>query len=440
MVRAQDANAEQTDPVRPVTPSGGNGDEGVPLLGRRDFRLFLSAQLLGSGGVWMLRMAADWLVLEITGSPAAVGVLVALQFLPLLAVGPLGGVIADRHDKRHLVLFAQTASAIVAVTLATLTLTHTVVLWHLYVLAVVLGLIAAVEMPARQVLVSEVVGDESLRSAISMSNALSQGGGMVGPALAGLVIAKVGQGWAFGVNALVCLAVVALLAAIRPTKHGPTLARGPGQLREGFRFVVARRQLLWVIVLAGSMGAFGLNGPVVFSAFADRVWRTGAGGFGLYNSVSAVGALAGVLVAARLPRLRVRTIVIGAALFGIAEAIAAVMPTHASFIVMLGVVGATTMFFLTSAATFVQLAAEPSVRGRVLAIYSPVLLGGHACGGLLQGWLAEELGVRVGLAVTGGLALLATIVVALALAVRSWAAARRPSPDIGEVTPLTVAR
>ena len=131
---------------------------------------------------------------------------------------------------------------------------------------------------------------------------------------------------------------------------------------------------------------------------------------------------------------------IGAALFGIAEAIAAVMPTHASFIVMLGVVGATTMFFLTSAATFVQLAAEPSVRGRVLAIYSPVLLGGHACGGLLQGWLAEELGVRVGLAVTGGLALLATIVVALALAVRSWAAARRPSPDIGEVTPLTVAR
>jgi len=193
-------------------------------------------------------------------------------------------------------------------------------------------------------------------------------------------------------------------------------------------------------VLAGSMGAFGLNGPVVFSAFADRVWRTGAGGFGLYNSVSAVGALAGVLVAARLPRLRVRTIVIGAALFGIAEAIAAVMPTHASFIVMLGVVGATTMFFLTSAATFVQLAAEPSVRGRVLAIYSPVLLGGHACGGLLQGWLAEELGVRVGLAVTGGLALLATIVVALALAVRSWAAARRPSPDIGEVTPLTVAR
>lgn len=106
MVRAQDANAEQTDPLRPVTPSGGNGDEGVPLLGRRDFRLFLSAQLLGSGGVWMLRMAADWLVLEITGSPAAVGVLVALQFLPLLAVGPLGGVIADRHDKRHLVLFA----------------------------------------------------------------------------------------------------------------------------------------------------------------------------------------------------------------------------------------------------------------------------------------------------------------------------------------------
>lgn len=306
-----------------------------------------------------------------------------------------------------------------------LTLTHAVVRWHLYALAIALGLIAAVEMPARQVLVSEVVGDKSLRPAIGMSNALSQGGGMVGPAVAGLVIATVGQGWAFGVNALVCLAVVALLAAIRPTQRAPVLAREPGQLREDFRFVMARRGLLWVVALAGLMGAFGLNGPVVFSAFADRVWHSGAGGFGLYNSVSAVGALAGVLVAARLPRLRVRTIVIGATLFGLAEAIAAVMPTHASFLVLLGVVGATTMFFLTSAATFVQLTAEPAVRGRVLAIYSPVLLGGHACGGLLQGCLAEWLGVRAGLVATGGLALVATAVVGAVLAVSNRADVRR---------------
>jgi MFS family permease len=402
------------------------GGAAVPLLRGRNFQLLLSAQLLGSGGVWMLRMAADWLVLEITGSPAAVGVLVALQFLPLVLVGPPGGVIADRHDKRRLVLLAQTCAAGVAVTLALLTLTHTVVLWHLYVLALTLGLIAAVEMPARQVLVSEVVGDSSLRTAISLSNALSQGGGMVGPAVAGLVIAGLGLGWAFGLNALVCLAVVALLAAIRPTHRAATVVRGPGQLREGFRFVVERPDLLMVVVLAGFMGALGLNGPVVFSAFADRVWHTGAGGFGLYNSVSAVGALAGVLVAARLPRLRVRTVVIGAGLFGIAETVAAVMPNHATFLAMLGVVGAATMFFLTSAATFVQLAAQPSVRGRVLAIYSPVLLGGHACGGLLQGWLAEELGVRTGLAATGVLALVATSAVGLTLVGRRRRGGRDP--------------
>jgi len=411
----------------------------VPLLRRRSFRLFLSAQMLGSAGVWMLRMAADWLVLKLTGSPAAVGVLVALQFLPLLVVGPLGGMIADRHDKRRLVLLAQMASAVVAGTLAALTLTHVVALWHLYALAVALGLIAAIDMPARQVLVNEVVGDGSLRSAISISNALNQGGGMVGPALAGLVIAKIGLGWAFGINALVCLAVVALFAAIRPAARMPVLARGPGQVREGFRFVVERPHLLWVVVLAGLMGALGLNGPVVLSAFADRVWHSGAGGFGLYNSVGAVGAVAGVLVAARLPRLRTRTVVLGAALFGIAETVAAAMPTQASFIGMLAVVGATTMFFLTSAATFVQLAAEPSVRGRVLAIYSPVLLGGHACGGLLQGWLAEALGVRAGLALTGGLALMATSAVGLALVAQSRAATRRAGRPCAATTSVVTA-
>lgn len=389
----------------------------VPLLRRRAFRLFVSAQLLGSSGLWMLRMAQDWLVLELTGSPAAVGVLVALQFLPLFVVGPLGGVVADRYDRRRLVLATQSASAVVAATLAAVTLAGLVEVWHLDVAAVVLGLVAAVELPARQALVGEVVGDGSLRSAISWNNALNQGGGLVGPALAGLVIAQVGQGWAFGANALVCVAVVALIAAIRPAElhPAPVVPRARGQLREGFRFVAGRRRLLAVVVLAGLMGALGMNGPVVLAAFADGVWHTGAQGFGLYNSVSAVGALLGAILAARLRTLGVRVVVLGAALFAVAEAGAALMPTPAAFVAALAVVGAATLFFLTAAASYVQLAAEPSVRGRVLGIYSPVLLGGHALGALLQGWLAELLGVRAGLVVTGGLALVATAAVALAL-------------------------
>jgi MFS family permease len=391
--------------------------ERVPLLRRRAFRLYLSAQLLGSSGMWMLRMAKDWLVLELTGSPAAVGVLVALQFLPLLLVGPWGGVVADRHDKRRLVLATQTASAVVAAVFAALTLTGVVAVWHLYVGAVLLGVVAAVELPARQALVSEVVGDGSLRSAISMNNALNQGGGLVGPALAGLVIAQVGQGWAFGANAVVCVAVVALVAAIRPSElvRAPVVAPARGQLREGFRFVAERPRLLGIVVLAGFMGALGLNGPVVLAAFADGVWETGARGFGLYNSLSALGALLGALLAARVAQLRARLVVLGSAAFAVAETLAALAPSHALFLGALVLVGAATLFFLTSAATYVQLAAAPEVRGRVLGIYTPTLLGGHACGALLQGWLAEQLGVRQGLAATGALALLATAAVGIAL-------------------------
>ncbi|WP_298457455.1 MFS transporter [uncultured Cellulomonas sp.] len=421
---------------RPGVPGGPVDDDAagadvaaVPLLRRRGFRLYLSAQLLGSSGLWMLRMAKDWLVLELTGSAAAVGLLVALQFLPLFVVGPLGGVVADRHDKRRLVLATQTSSAVVAGGLAALTLTGTIAVWHLYASAVLLGLVAAVELPARQALVGEVVGDGSLRSAISLNNALNQGGGLVGPALAGLVIAQVGQGWAFGANALVCVAVVALLGAIRPAEllRAQVVAPARGQLREGFGFVARRPALLGVVVLAGLMGALGMNGPVVLASFADGVWHTGARGFGLYNSVSAIGALAGAVLAARLKRLRVRVVVLGSALFALAEATAAVMPTEGAFVLALGAVGAATLFFLTSAATYVQLAADPAVRGRVLGIYSPVLLGGHALGALLQGWLAEELGVRLGLVVTGGLALLATAAVAAGLA--RVGRATPPEPD-----------
>jgi MFS family permease len=212
--------------------------------------------------------------------------------------------------------------------------------------------------------------------------------------------------------------VVALVAAIRPADlhRTPPVPAARGQLREGLRFVTDRPALFWVVVLAGLMGALGMNGPVVLTSFADGVWGTGAAGFGLYNSVSAVGALLGAVLAARVPRLRARVVVVGSALFALTETAAAFMTHHVAFVVALGAVGAATLFFLTSAATYVQLAAAPAVRGRILGLYSPVLLGGHACGALLQGWLAEQLGVRLGLAATGGLALVATAVVGAALA------------------------
>lgn len=387
------------------------------ILRNHNYRLFLAAQFLGGTGIWMLRLSQDWLVLKLTESPAAVGVVVALQFLPLLAFGPLGGVIADRHNKRHLVMAAQSVAAVLAATLAVLTINDLVSVPVLYAFALASGCVAVFDQPARQVLVNELVGDGQLRSAISTNNALNQLSGMVGPAVAGALINQVGQGWAFAANAVLCAVVVSLVAAMRVGElhRVPTVERARGQLKEGLRYILDRPRLLWVVVLAGFMGAFGMNGPVVLAAFADFEWNTGSGGFGLYNSIGAVGGLVGAVLAARMTALRTRTVVVGAGAFAGVEILAALSPTHAIFLVMLGAVGMATMFFLTSAGTYVQLTASPPVRGRVMAFYMPLLLGGHAAGGLLQGWFTEHLGVRGGLVVTGSLGLLATLGVGLAL-------------------------
>ncbi|WP_130781220.1 MFS transporter, partial [Cellulomonas biazotea] len=391
---------------------------GRSILRLVNFRLLVGAQLLGGTGMWMVRMSTDWLVLELTGSSAAVGVLVALQFLPMLVVGPFGGLLADRYDKRRLIEVAQTANAVLAVVLAALTLTGVVAVWHLYVVAVLLGVVASVDQPSRQVLVSEIVGDQGLQKAVSTMNAIGQAGGLLGPALAGFVISHWGEGWAFTVNGVVALCVVALVASMRTRElhPAPRVPRARGQVREGVRYVLDRPRLAWVIALAGLMGALGMNGPVVLTAFAQDVWHTGAAGFGLYNAVSAAGAFVGVVLGGRYLRLRSRNVVVASGLFAVTEALAALSPTHAVFLVMLAVVGGATLLFLMAANTLVQLTADQPIRGRVLALYSPLLLGGHALGGLLQGWLTEWLGVRAGLVVTGVLALLATALVAAALA------------------------
>ena len=399
------------------------------ILRNHNYRLFLLAQLSGGTGMWMLRLSQDWLVLKLTGSPSAVGIIVALQFVPLLTFGPLGGVIADRHNKRYLVMAAQSAAAVLAATLAALTIGGLVTVPLLYLFALLSGCVAVVDQPARQVLVNELVGDGHLRSAISTNNALNQLSGLVGPALAGVLINQVGQGWAFAANAVLCAVVVALVAAMRVGELHPvpTITRARGQLTEGLRYILDRPRLLWIVVLAGFMGAFGMNGPVILAAFADFEWNTGSGGFGLYNSIGAVGGLFGAILAARMITLRARTVVVGAGAFAAVEILAALSPSHATFLVMLGAVGMATMFFLTSAGTYVQLTAAPAVRGRVMAFYMPLLLGGHAAGGLLQGWFTEHLGVRGGLVVTGTLGLLASLGVGLML-VRLRGRAERTIP------------
>jgi MFS family permease len=268
-----------------------------------------------------------------------------------------------------------------------------------------------------------VVGDAGLRPAIGLNNAIGQLGAMAGPALGGVLIAKAGSAAAFAANALVCVAVLGLIAAIRTAQlfPGAPPLRGRGQVLAGFRYVRHRPSLLLVMLLAGLLGAFGMNGPVVLAAFAENIWHSGAAGFGMFNTFSAAGALAGALLAARLRTLGRRGIVASAGLFGLTQLVAALMPTQELFVAMLVPVGVMTLLFLTSAATTVQLEAGAEVRGRVLALYLPLLLGGHALGGLLAGWLTEEFGVRAGLVVTGALGMLSAAVIGLLL----WLNARR---------------
>ncbi|WP_265520419.1 MFS transporter [Oerskovia flava] len=389
-----------------------------PPLGRnRGFRIYLAAQTVHVSSVGMQRIVQSWLVLQLTASPVAVGLAVALQYLPLLVVGPAFGLVADRHDKRRIVLGTTAATAGLGLGLALLVLSGQVATWHVYVVAVLLGLVSALDQPARQVLVSELVGDGRLRAAVSTNNVAGQVATMVSPAVGGLLMVSIGEGRTFLVSVALAVTALGLLAAIRPRDlHAPhVLARARGQVREGVRFLLTHPTLPWVVLLAGCIGVFGLNGPVVLAAFADDVWGTGSAGFGLYTSLCAVGAMVGAVVGARVRTLDARLVVVAAALFGALQIVAAVMPTTTTFGILLVLVGVATLLFITSAATYVQLSTPPTMRGRVLAIYSPVLLGGHAVGGLLAGALTQATGVRTGLVVVGVAAIVSAVAVGLAL-------------------------
>ena len=299
-------------------------------LTQHNYRLYMGMTLAGSMGVWMQRLAQDWLVLQLTGSPAAVGVAVALQFLPMLIVGPLSGLLVDIHSKRRIMLVCQCVIVLLAVGLAAWVASGTVTVWAVYASCVALGVTSAINQPASQVFVNEVVGDAGLRPAIGLNNAIGQLGAMAGPAVGGVVIAQAGTAAAFASNAFLGLLVLGMIAGIRPEllHAGAPAVRGRGQLLAGFRYVRDRPSLLLIIALAGLLGAFGMNGPVVLAAFAERVWHNGVEGFGLFNTLSAMGAMAGALLAARLRTLGRKGIVAAAGLFGLSQLVAALMPTR----------------------------------------------------------------------------------------------------------------
>ncbi|EFG08390.1 Integral membrane efflux protein [Streptomyces clavuligerus] len=366
----------------------------------------------------MQRIAQDWLVLTLTGSASAVGITIALQFLPMLLFGLYGGVLADRLPKRPLLLATQSAMGLTGVALAVLTLSGQVEVWHVYLTAFLLGLVTVVDNPARQTFVSELVGPAQLSNAVSLNSANFQSARLIGPAVAGVLITAVGSGYAFLFNGVSFLAPIVALLLIRPAElhRSERAPRGKGQLREGLRYVSAHPELIWPIVLIGFVGTFGFNFPIWLTAFVHEVYDSGAETYGLLNTLMAAGSLAGALLAARRGTSRLRFLVGAALLFGVLEVLAALAPGFWLFALLMVLVGMVGLTVNVTANSSVQTATDPAVRGRVMSLFMMVFVGGAPLGGPLFGWLTDAYGPRVSLAAGGVISFLAAAAVGLLLA------------------------
>ncbi len=336
----------------------------------------------------------------------------------MLLFGLWGGVITDRYSKQRLLIVTQTCAAALAALLAALTLSGVIEVWHVYVISFVLGLVTVVDNPARQVFVNELVGPRYLRNAISLNSSIFQLGGLIGPALGGVLITAVGGGWSFVINAAACLAVVGALFSLRRSElhASPSAPRGKGQLAEGMRYVGRKPVIFWTVVMVAVISVFAFNMPVFLAAYANDVYRVGAQGYGLFNALVAAGALAGALASTRRTSVRLSMVVGTAAALGIVQALAGFAPGELAFGMLLVCVGIGNLLFITAANSLVQMSSNVQIRGRVVSLYILVLLGGQALGGPLMGWIVEQTGPHIAMAVSGLVPAAAAGVVALLIA------------------------
>ena len=383
-----------------------------------NFRIFVVGHFIAVIALWMQRIAQDWLVLQLSGSVTAVGFTVALQFLPSLVLGPWGGMIADRFAKRKILILCQAMAAILAAALAALALTGAIQVWHVYAIALVLGLVTVLDQPARQVFVNELVGPKYLRNAISVNSTTFQLGGLIGPALAGLLLTAVGAGWAFAANAVACCSTVTMLLILRKDQlHVSAPApKSKGMLREGLRYALSKPTIYWPWLMAGFISVFAMSLPVVLAAFADHVFYAGAGGYGLLNALVALGALSGAVASTRRRQLRLRSVVFCAGMYGLMLCLAVLAPSMASFGAVMVLSGFWCLMFLTGSNQLVQVSSNMAIRGRVMSLYIMVLIGGQALGGPMLGWIAEHADPHAALLVSGGVPALAAMTVAAILA------------------------
>jgi MFS family permease len=390
-------------------------------LRSHNYRLWAGGALVSNLGTWMQRIGQDWLVLTVLTdhSATAVGTVMALQFGPSLLLLPLSGHAADHVDRRRLLVWTQAAAGLVALGLGLVTLAGVVQLWHVYGFALLLGCITAFDAPARQAFVSDLVRDESLANAVALNSASFNAARMVGPAIAGVLIAAVGEGWLFLINAASYGAVLASLWWLRVHElhTEPRPPRTRGSLMAGLRYVGQRPDLVAVLVMLALIGTFGFNFAIFISTMSVTVFGGGASLYGLLTSSMAVGTMCGALLSARRPAPGMVLMGASAGVFGVAAALAALMPGPVPFAIVLFFVGLAALTFMTASNSMMQLTTDRAMRGRVLALRIAVVMGGTPLGAPLVGWVADHYGARWALGL-GALSGIAAAGVALAYLVK----------------------
>ena len=418
MTAAAPTRSPAAHPAPPQTPASGGMLRSLKV---RNYRLYASGQLVSLTGTWMQRVAQDWLVLELTNSGTALGIVTALQFGPSLLLGLWGGVLADRYDKRKMLLATQTGLALVALLLGLLDVGGVVQYWHVLVLATALGTISALDTPVRQSFVVEMVGKDDLANAVAINSTIFNAGRVLGPALAGVMISGIGTGFVFLINAGSSVGVLLALGLMRPAELSlsPPLQRARGQLREGLNYVRGRADLVLTMVLVFVIGTFGLNFQITTALLAKQVFHRSASGYGLLSTALAVGACVGAVLATRRTRRPTQLFLLGTAVvFAVLEIGAGVMPGFDSTALLLVPTGLVMLTFTTAANASVQLGVEPTMRGRVMALYLVCFMGGTPVGAPIIGWVAGAFGPRWGLIGGGLICLIATLSLATVIARR----------------------
>lgn len=385
----------------------------------RNYRLYVISQIVSFSGTWMQSIALSWLVLQLTGSGTALGTVIAVQFLPTLLLAPMGGVLADRFEKRRLIIGTQTAAGLLALTLGAVTLTGVVELWMVYLLAAAFGSVTALDNPSRQTFVMEMVGPDDVSNAVTLNSVVVNAARVIGPAVGGVIIATVGIGECFVVNGFSYVAVVVAMYFIRSDQLHPSArsARAPRQVRDGFRYAWSQPVLRTTIVMLALIGTFTFEFSTTLPMLAEFTFDAGSSGLAIMTSLMGGGAVVGGLIVASVGPPTPRRLVAIAVAFGAAVTAVALMPTIGAVYAVMPLVGAASVSMISFSNATLQLHSDPKLRGRVMSLFSMSLIGSTPIGGPIVGWIGDHASPRVALLV-GGIGAFTAAVYGYALLVR----------------------